>query len=153
MTNIASKCRSANIVRDHATILPDDATPKPDGIFGKGHVASSGQSLSCPENRQHVHSLCIVSYHFLTPIDEHATRYHWLQHRNTDANDEEITARITDGARVAFEEDRRVLEAVHRGMANKSTPNINLALDAGSLRFRRELTALIDREQGLAVAR
>src|SRR5260221_4098896 len=35
MTNIASECRSANIVRDHATILPDDATPKPDGIFGK----------------------------------------------------------------------------------------------------------------------
>jgi hypothetical protein len=25
----------ANIVRDHAMILADDATPKPDGIFGK----------------------------------------------------------------------------------------------------------------------
>src|SRR5260370_3185235 len=35
MTNIASECRSANIARDHATILSDDATPKPDGIFGK----------------------------------------------------------------------------------------------------------------------
>ena len=38
MTNIASECRNANIVRDHATILPDDATPKPDGIFGKDSV-------------------------------------------------------------------------------------------------------------------
>jgi hypothetical protein len=35
MTNIASECRIANIVRDHAMILPDGATPKPDGIFGK----------------------------------------------------------------------------------------------------------------------
>jgi len=35
MTNIVSECRSANIVRDHAMILPDHATPKPDGIFGK----------------------------------------------------------------------------------------------------------------------
>ena len=35
MTNIASECRIANIVRDHAMILPDDATPKPNGIFGK----------------------------------------------------------------------------------------------------------------------
>src|SRR5215831_3728257 len=35
ITNIASECRSANIVRDHAMILPDDATPKLDGIFGK----------------------------------------------------------------------------------------------------------------------
>src|SRR6266478_2666434 len=28
------RCLLGNIVRDHATILPDDATPKPDGIFG-----------------------------------------------------------------------------------------------------------------------
>jgi hypothetical protein len=34
-TNTASECRIANIVRDHAMILPEDATPKPDGIFGK----------------------------------------------------------------------------------------------------------------------
>jgi hypothetical protein len=27
--------------RDHAMILPDDATPKPDGIFGKDRVASA----------------------------------------------------------------------------------------------------------------
>jgi hypothetical protein len=38
MTNIASEYRSANIVRDHATILPDDATPTPDGIFGKDRL-------------------------------------------------------------------------------------------------------------------
>jgi hypothetical protein len=35
---IPSKRRSANIVRDHAMILLDDATPKPDGIFGKDRV-------------------------------------------------------------------------------------------------------------------
>jgi len=35
ITNIASEWRIANIVRDHAMILADDATPKPDGIFGK----------------------------------------------------------------------------------------------------------------------
>jgi 2-keto-4-pentenoate hydratase len=43
MTNITSECRSANIVRDHATILPDDATPKPDGIFGKDISPDSGE--------------------------------------------------------------------------------------------------------------
>jgi hypothetical protein len=43
MTNITSECRSANIVRDHATILPDDATPKPDGIFGKDRKKSEEQ--------------------------------------------------------------------------------------------------------------
>jgi len=33
--NIPSECKSANIVRDHAMTLPDDATPKPDEIFGR----------------------------------------------------------------------------------------------------------------------
>jgi phenylpropionate dioxygenase-like ring-hydroxylating dioxygenase large terminal subunit len=100
-----------------------------------------------PGKPLHAKAYVMVSYHFLTPIDENATRYHWLQHRNTEAHNTEITARITAGARAAFEEDRLVLEAVHRGMAGKTTPNINLALDAGSLRFRRELQARIDREQ------
>src|SRR5262249_11664893 len=36
--NIASECRSANIIRDHAVILPNDATPKPDEVFGKHKV-------------------------------------------------------------------------------------------------------------------
>jgi hypothetical protein len=40
MTNIASECRSANIVRDHAVILPDDSTPKPVGIFGKDRAST-----------------------------------------------------------------------------------------------------------------
>ena len=101
----------------------------------------------------HKQAYIMVSYHFLTPVDESTTGYYWLQHRNTDPNDPEITARIAAGARAAFEEDRLVLEAVHCGMANKTTPHINLALDAGSLRFRRELQALIEREQGLARAR
>jgi hypothetical protein len=38
--NIPSECRIANIVRDHAMILPDDATPKPDEIFGKDEIGS-----------------------------------------------------------------------------------------------------------------
>ena len=39
-TNIPSECRIANIVRDHAMILPADATPKPDAIFGRDSCSS-----------------------------------------------------------------------------------------------------------------
>jgi transglutaminase-like putative cysteine protease len=46
MTNIASECRSANIARDHAMILPDDATPKPDGIFGKHRTQTPVETLN-----------------------------------------------------------------------------------------------------------
>jgi hypothetical protein len=48
MMNILSECRSANIVRDHAMILSDDATPKPDEIFGKDKI----EAPSSPRGRK-----------------------------------------------------------------------------------------------------
>ena len=89
----------------------------------------------------------MVSYNFLTPIDEDNTHYFWLQHRNTDPHDEDLTRRNAAGARAAFEEDRIILEAVHRGMKNKSTQTTGLLLDAAASRFRKGLADLIAREQ------
>ena len=88
----------------------------------------------------------MISYHFMTPIDANNTRYHWLQHRNTDPYNEELTASIASNARAAFLEDRDVLEAVHTGIANETTRHLNLGLDAASLQFRRKLDDLIFRE-------
>jgi hypothetical protein len=39
--NIPSERRIDNINRNHAMILPHDANPKPDGIFGKGRLMIS----------------------------------------------------------------------------------------------------------------
>ena len=46
----------------------------------------------------------------------------------------------------AFEEDRDVLNAVQKGMNNKSSPHINLPIDGDQLRFRRQLQAMINEE-------
>ncbi len=89
----------------------------------------------------------MVSYNFLTPVDEDNTRYVWLQHRNTDPHDDEITQKIAAGARAAFEEDREILEAVHLGMKNAATPNISLGVDAAAVQFRRALHKRIEAEQ------
>lgn len=89
----------------------------------------------------------MVSYNFLTPVDADTTLYFWLQHRNTDPQDEDITRRNAAGARAAFEEDRRVLEAVHLGMKHKTTPKTGLLLDRAANEFRKGLDALIAREQ------
>ncbi len=94
----------------------------------------------------------MISYNFMTPIDEDRTRYHWFQHRNTDPDDADISKMVADGARMAFEEDRQILTAVHEGMANKVTPNLNLGLDAGAMRFRRMLDRRIEEEQTSAAA-
>jgi len=87
-----------------------------------------------------------ISYNFMTPVDDARTRYFWFQHRNTDGQDAEISTRMNDGAYAAFAEDKEILEAVQKGMAEMRTPNLNLTLDAGAQLFRRGLDALIEAE-------
>ncbi len=83
-----------------------------------------------------------ISYNFMTPIDADRTRYFWFQHRNTDPDNREVSEFMNDGARMAFEEDRAILEKVHEGMRCSETPHIDLGLDAGARQFRLR----IDRE-------
>jgi vanillate O-demethylase monooxygenase subunit len=92
----------------------------------------------------------MISYNFMTPIDADNTRYHWLQHRNTDPDNKNVTATIAAGAKAAFLEDRDVLEAVHTGIANETTRHLNLGLDAASVRFRRKLEKMIADESGIS---
>ncbi len=87
------------------------------------------------------------SYHFITPIDAHSTRYHWFQHYNTNTSDEFVRQKLNEGARTAFEEDRVILEAVDAGMSEKRRPNLDLRLDIGARKFRRKLSVLIDAEK------
>jgi phenylpropionate dioxygenase-like ring-hydroxylating dioxygenase large terminal subunit len=91
-----------------------------------------------------------ISYNFMTPIDEHNTQYIWFQHRNTDADDKEISERMNAGAIMAFNEDKEILEAVQKGMDALITPNIDLGLDLGAKTFRLKLQRLIDAEQVIA---
>jgi len=109
----------------------------------------------------HPDAFLMDSYNFMTPIDQNRTRYYWFQMRNFSAGDAKVSAEFAASVRTAFEEDRVIMQAVHRGMAEKRTPNIDLAIDMGPLRFRRRLAQMIAAEQergaaignpGLAVA-
>ena len=95
----------------------------------------------------HADVFLMNSYNFMTPVDESTTRYYWFQARNFDQTDELVSQQFNEDVRHAFDEDRVILAAVHAGMANRRTPNINLALDAGPTRFRRGVQRLIDAEQ------
>jgi len=101
-----------------------------------------GDSDNLPED-----SYRMRSYHFITPIDAHSTRYHWFQHYNTNTKDEAVRHRLNEGARGAFEEDRVILEAVDSGMNDKKRANLDLQLDIGSRKFRKKLNALIKAEK------
>ena len=87
------------------------------------------------------------SYNFMTPIDANTTKYYWFQMRNFAADDAEISRQFAVSVRGAFEEDRPILEAVHKAFAEQRTPNIDLKIDVGPLRFRRRLAQMIKDER------
>ncbi len=100
----------------------------------------------------HADVFVMDSYNFMTPIDENTTKYYWFQMRNFAPGDADVSQRFATSVRAAFEEDRVILQAVHQGMAHKTTPNLDLRIDAGPLRFRRRLAQLIEAEQQAAAA-
>jgi vanillate O-demethylase monooxygenase subunit len=87
-----------------------------------------------------------ISYNFMTPVDAYNTQYIWFQHRNTDPNDKAISEKMNAGALMAFNEDKAILEAVHKGMEALVTPHIDLGLDLGAKTFRNKLNRLINEE-------
>ena len=91
------------------------------------------------------------SYNFMTPMDENRTRYYWFQLRNFAPKDERVSSQFAESVRLAFAEDRVILEAVHRGMANKRTPNMSLGIDKGPLAFRRGIADRVAGEQQMAM--
>ena len=94
----------------------------------------------------HPDTFVMDSYNFMTPVSSTETRYYWFQMRNFAPDDAEVSARFANSVRGAFEEDRVVLEAVQRGMDEMHTPNLDLAIDLGPLRFRVRLRNLIEAE-------
>jgi phenylpropionate dioxygenase-like ring-hydroxylating dioxygenase large terminal subunit len=95
----------------------------------------------------HKDAFLMDSYNFMTPVSDDRTRYFWFQMRNFAAHDEEISRRFASSVRGAFEEDRAVLNAVQKGMARKRTPNLDLKIDVGPMRFRRRIAQLVEAEQ------
>jgi phenylpropionate dioxygenase-like ring-hydroxylating dioxygenase large terminal subunit len=93
----------------------------------------------------------MYSYNFMTPVDENNTRYFYMQVRNVQPQSAEVSKLMAEGVRAAFLEDKAVLEACQQGLKNPRVRPLDLAIDAGPLRFRRQLDKLMERE-AVAVA-
>jgi phenylpropionate dioxygenase-like ring-hydroxylating dioxygenase large terminal subunit len=97
-------------------------------------------------------AMLMDSYNFLTPIDAAHTRYFWFQMRNFEPDNSEVTRSMDEAVAAAFEEDRPILAAVHRGFENRVTPNVDLATDRAPALFRQRLAQLIATETQASVA-
>ncbi|MEM0936301.1 MAG: aromatic ring-hydroxylating dioxygenase subunit alpha [Pseudomonadota bacterium] len=108
-------------------------------VYGPAGTGGPGKPLTDK-------TLVNISYNFMTPIDADRTRYFWFQHRNTRPHDRQISEQMNAGARMAFEEDKDILEQVHAGMKDPATPYIDLGLDAGAKQFRLKMRRRIEAE-------
>ena len=100
-----------------------------------------------PEGTLHEKTFVMDSYNFMTPTTETETRYYWFQLRNVRPDDANLSKMMAADVRGAFLEDKAVLEEVQVGMTDKRSPHIDLSIDAGQLRFRRQLEAMIAEER------
>ena len=105
------------------------------------------QGTGGPQGQLHKDKFLMDSYNFMTPIDDTHTRYFWFQMRNFAPQDMSVTRSFGVAVKSAFEEDLVILNAVQKGMDNKTTPSLDLAIDEGPLRFRRRLAQMIAQEQ------
>jgi len=100
----------------------------------------------------HEDTFIMDSYNFMTPVSETTTRYYWFQLRNIRPDDQALSKMMSADVQHAFEEDRAVLTAVQIGLAEKTSPHIDLPIDGGQLRFRRKLEAMIAEETAVDAA-
>ena len=91
---------------------------------------------------------CIQIYacHFITPVDADSCIDHWLFVKNF-ATDEVTAKSMVEQFRIAFNEDKVILEAIHRKEKElRERRPIKLAIDAAPLRMRRMVESMIEAE-------
>jgi vanillate O-demethylase monooxygenase subunit len=91
---------------------------------------------------------CIQIYacHFITPVDADTCIDHWLFVKNFPTDDATSTAMV-EQFRIAFDEDKTILEAIHRKEKQpRAWRPIRLAIDAAPLQMRRMVESMIDAE-------
>lgn len=107
---------------------------------------SAPTGTGAPEGTRE-NALQIFACHFLTPVDaDHCIDY-WLFVKNF-ATDATTTQAMIEQFRLAFEEDKAILEAIH---LNEKEPRasrpIRIAIDASPVRMRRAVENMIEAEK------
>ena len=89
----------------------------------------------------------IFALHFLTPVNEHYTIDRWMHIRNAAVNDHAASEQMDAMFRVAFDEDKAILEAIEEQekLPQKRKP-IRLAIDKGPTVYRRRIRDLAEAE-------
>lgn len=107
---------------------------------------SADAALNLPEeDRQQ--GVRIFALHFVTPVTEDYTIDHWMHIRNAAVGDDAASDQMDAMFRVAFAEDKEILEAIHieEQRPQKRKP-IRIAIDKGPNVYRKRIRDLIEAE-------
>ena len=92
----------------------------------------------------------ILALHFMTPVNENYTIDRWMHLRNTAVDVEGASEQMDAMFRVAFAEDKEILEAVH---AEEQRPSkrrpIRIAIDRGPMVYRKRISEMLEQERTL----
>ncbi|MBL0421630.1 aromatic ring-hydroxylating dioxygenase subunit alpha [Ramlibacter sp. AW1] len=91
---------------------------------------------------------CIQMFacHFITPVDHDTCVQHWLCIKNIPA-DAGQDRKLIEGLRMAFNEDKRILEAIQENEAKlPDVKPVKIALDASNTRMRRIVDQMLAAE-------
>jgi len=113
---------------------------------------SADTTLALPEERRG-EGIQIYALHFMTPVNATRTIDRWLHLRNTAVDDPAAGQKISDLLRVAFAEDKAILEAVQRKeLQPRDRPPVRVAIDAGANHYRRVVDEMLAAERVQAAA-
>ena len=97
---------------------------------------SAETGTGAPEGRRD-DCIQIFACHFITPVDQHTSVDHWLHVKNFQAS-QETNESLSAEFRVAFAEDKAILEAIERNeRALPGRKTIKIAIDAAPRRMRK----------------
>ncbi|WP_417520189.1 Rieske 2Fe-2S domain-containing protein [Minwuia sp.] len=107
---------------------------------------SADAALALPPERRS-EGVQIFALHFMTPVDATTTIDRWMHIRNTAIDDASAGAKISDLLRIAFAEDKAILEAVQRTELKPSDREpVRVAIDSGANIYRRIIREMLAEE-------
>lgn len=112
-------------------------------VIDFGSASTSAQLAEEERNK----GVRIFALHFLTPVNEHYTIDRWLHIRNTALDDDAASEQMDAMFRVAFNEDKEILEAIdEQEQLPQHRKPIRLAIDKGPTVYRRRIRDLAEQE-------
>ena len=110
--------------------------------------ADTGANLAEKDRDQGVR---IFALHFMTPVNSQYTIDRWMHLRNTAVGDEAASQQMDAMFKVAFAEDKAILEAIQEEENRPQNRDpVRLLIDKGSTVYRKRIQDLIEAESQMA---